>query len=112
MERAEDEWGEWGTIYLDERRPPARVAAVRALASLSRGRPTCPPGPPSEDAVLVTCSYLCGNGAEWVEKSLLLAAIGESRDRGARGARGVRLPVSAGRVRRGAVPRPPDGLPA
>jgi hypothetical protein len=34
--------------------------------------------------VLVTCSYLAGTGAEWVEKSLLLAAIGESRDRGAK----------------------------
>ena len=31
----------------------------------------------------MTCSYLLGGGAEWVEKSLLLAAIGESRDRGA-----------------------------
>ena len=31
----------------------------------------------------MTCSYLVGDGAEWVEKSLLLAAIGESRDRGA-----------------------------
>ena len=32
----------------------------------------------------MTCSYLVGHGAEWVEKSLLLAAIGESRDRGAK----------------------------
>ena len=43
-----------------------------------------PAGPPADDAVLVTCAYLVGDGAEWIEKSLLLAAIGESRDRGAR----------------------------
>jgi hypothetical protein len=30
----------------------------------------------------VTCSYLVRNGTEWIEKSLLLAAIFESRDRG------------------------------
>jgi hypothetical protein len=82
MERAEDEWGEWGTIYLDD--------GGRLLGSLQYGpshlfprAADLPAGPVSDDAVLVTCSYLLGNGAEWVEKSLLLAAIGESRDRGA-----------------------------
>jgi hypothetical protein len=83
MERAEEDWGEWGTIYLDE--------AGRVLGSLQYGpshlfprAADLPAGPPSDDAVLVTCSYLMGSGAEWVEKSLLLAAIGESRDRGAK----------------------------
>ena len=82
-ERAEEDWGEWGTIYLDEER--------RLLGTLQYGpahlfprAADLPAGPPSEDAVLVTCSYIVGGGAEWVEKSLLLAAIGESRDRGAR----------------------------
>lgn len=83
MDRAEEDWGEWGTIYLDE--------GDRLLGSLQYG-PThlfpraadLPAGPASEDAVLVTCSYLKRNGAEWIEKSLLLAAIGESRDRGAK----------------------------
>jgi hypothetical protein len=83
MERAEEDWGEWGTIYLDE--------AGRVLGSLQYGpshlfprAADLPAGPPSDDAVLVTCSYLTGLGAEWLEKSLLLAAIGESRDRGAK----------------------------
>ena len=83
MERAEDDWGEWGTIYLDE--------GDRLLGSLQYGpshlfprAADLPAGPVSDDAVLVTCSYLVGSGAEWIEKSLLLAAIGESRDHGAK----------------------------
>ena len=81
MERADEDWGEWGTIYLDD--------GGRLLGSLQYGpsqlfpRATdLPAGPASDDAVLVTCSYLIRDGAEWIEKSLLLAAIGESRDRG------------------------------
>lgn len=83
IERAEDEWGEWGTLYLDD--------GGALLGSLQYGpshlfprAADLPAGPASDDAVLVTCSYLAGHGAEWVEKSLLLAAIGESRDRGAK----------------------------
>ena len=82
MERAEEEFGEWGTLYLDE--------GGRLLGSLQYGpsylfprAADLPAGPASDDAVLVTCSYLAGGVAEWAEKSLLLAAIGESRDRGA-----------------------------
>jgi hypothetical protein len=43
-----------------------------------------PAGPPSDDAVLVTCSYLLSDTQPWVEQSLFLAAIGEARDKGAR----------------------------
>ena len=82
MEQTEDEFGEWGTLYLDE--------AGRLLGSLQYGpsdlfprAADLPAGPASEDAVLVTCAYLAHGAAEWVEKSLFLAAIGESRDRGA-----------------------------
>ena len=82
MERAEEDWGEWGTLYLDD--------DGRHLGSLQYGpshlfprAADLPAGPASDDAVLVTCSYLAGGTAEWAEKSLLLAAIGESRDRGA-----------------------------
>jgi hypothetical protein len=81
IERAEDEWGEWGSIYLDEN--------DRLLGSLQYGpshlfprSADLPAGPASDDAALVTCVYLMRAGAGWVEKSLLLAAIGESRDRG------------------------------
>ena len=83
IERAEDEFGEWGTIYLDD--------DGRVLGSMQYGpahlfprAADLPAGPPSDDAVLITCSYLVAGAAVWVEQSLLLAAIGEARDRGAR----------------------------
>ncbi len=83
MERVEDEFGEWGTIYLDD--------DGRVLGSMQYGpahlfprAADLPAGPPSDDAVIVTCSYLVSNAAVWVEQSLLLAAIGEARDRGAK----------------------------
>jgi hypothetical protein len=83
MDGVEDEWGEWGSIYLDEH--------GRLLGSMQYGpahlfprAADLPAGPPSDDAVLVTCAYLTRDGAEWAEKSLMLAAIGEARDRGAK----------------------------
>jgi hypothetical protein len=83
MERAEDDWGAWGTIYEDDN--------GRILGSMQYG-PTelfpraaeLPAGPPSADAVLVTCAYLVDPGKPWVMQSLFLAAIGEARDKGAR----------------------------
>ena len=83
MERAEDDWGTWGALYRDD--------DGRLLGSIQYGpaplfpRATIlPAGPPSDDAVLVTCAYLVGDAAPWVLQSLFLAAIGEARDRGAR----------------------------
>ena len=43
-----------------------------------------PAGPPSDDAVLVTCAYLTDSSKPWVMQSLFLTAIGEARDKGAR----------------------------
>jgi hypothetical protein len=43
-----------------------------------------PAGPPSDDAVLVTCAYLVDSSTPWVMQSLFLAAIGEARDLGAK----------------------------
>src|SRR5213078_668735 len=43
-----------------------------------------PAGPPSEDAVLVTCAYVLDRATPWVMQSLFLAAIGDARDKGAR----------------------------
>ena len=81
IERAEEEWGEWGSVYLDDH--------GRLLGSLQYGpshlfprAADLPAGPASDDAALVTCLYLMRGATGWVEKSLLLAAIGESRDRG------------------------------
>jgi hypothetical protein len=43
-----------------------------------------PAGPPSSDAVLVTCAYLVEVSTPWVMQSLFLAAIGDARDKGAK----------------------------
>jgi hypothetical protein len=82
-ERAESEWGVWGSIYRDE--------DGRVLGSMQYGpshlfprAQDLPAGPPSDDAVLVTCAYLVSDSQPWVEQSLFLAAIGEARDKGAR----------------------------
>ena len=111
IDRAEEEWGEWGTIYLDD--------DGRLLGSMQYGpshlfprAADLPAGPPSDDAVLVTCTYLIGDGAEWVEKSLLLAAIGESRDQGASALEAFAYRYPPGRDGGGALPRPPHGVPA
>lgn len=83
MDRAEDEWGAWGTIYRDD--------DGRVLGSMQYGparlfprAAELPAGPASEDAVLITCAYLRSDTQPWVEQSLFLAAIGEARDKGAR----------------------------
>jgi hypothetical protein len=83
MERVEEESGEWGTIYYDD--------DGSVLGSMQYGpsgffprADDLPAGPPSDDAVLVTCAYLTRPGADWVLKSLFLAAIGEAGDQGAR----------------------------
>ena len=82
-ERAEDDWGTFGALYRDD--------DGRLLGSIQYGPAhlfpragELPAGPPSDDAVLVTCLYLTADAAFWVEQSLFLAAIGEARDRGAR----------------------------
>ncbi len=82
MDRAQEDWGDWGTIYVEE--------SGRFLGSLQYGpsglyprAADLPAGPASDDAVLVTCAYVVHDVGGWVEKSLFLAAIGESRDRGA-----------------------------
>jgi hypothetical protein len=81
IERAEDEWGAWGTLYVDD--------DGRVLGSMQYGpselfprAAELPGGPPSEDAVLVTCAYLAKGSAQWVMQSLFLSAIADVRDRG------------------------------
>ncbi len=83
IEKAEDDWGAWGALYHDD--------DGRLLGSIQYGpaelfprAAELPAGPPSEDAVLVTCVYLASVASPWVEQSLFLAAIGEARDKGAR----------------------------
>jgi hypothetical protein len=83
MERLELEFGAFGTVYYDSDR--------RVLGSMQYGPAGAfprafelPGGPPSDDAILVTCAYLVDQSSPWVLQSLFLAAIGEARDRGAR----------------------------
>lgn len=83
MERAEDELGAWGTIYFDDDGRVLGSMQYGPAGLFPRGA-DLPAGPPSHDAFLVTCSYLTKEAGLWVEQSLLLAAIGESRDKGAR----------------------------
>jgi hypothetical protein len=83
MERVELEFGSFGTIYYD--------GDGRVLGSMQYGPAGAfprahelPGGPPSDDAMLVTCAYLRDESSPWVLQSLFLAAIGEARERGAR----------------------------
>ena len=83
IEKAEEEWGAWGSIYYD--------ADGRVLGSIQYGPSTLfpraaelPAGPVSPDAVLVTCAYLVDASSPWVMQSLFLAAIGEAKDQGAK----------------------------
>jgi hypothetical protein len=82
IERTEEEWGAWGTVYYD--------ADGRLLGSMQYGPAPLfprahelPGGPPSDDAVLVTCAYLMDASSPWVMQSLFLTAIGDAKDKGA-----------------------------
>lgn len=83
IDKAEDNWGAWGTVYYDD--------DGRVLGSMQYGPSALfpraaelPGGPPSADAVLATCAYLVDPSTPWVMQSLFLAAIGEVRDKGVR----------------------------
>jgi hypothetical protein len=78
--RVEADWGAWGTLYLAE--------DERLLGSIQYGPAEAfpraaelPAGPPSPDAVLITCAYLVDPSSPWVMQSLFLAVIGEARTR-------------------------------
>ena len=79
----EDAWGAWGSVYYDD--------DSRLLQSMQYGPSECfpraaelPAGPPSDDAILVTCAFLTDSSKPWVMQSLFLTAIGDARDKGAR----------------------------
>ena len=80
LDRIESDWGAWGTVYYDEH--------GRTLGSMQYGpgelfprAAELPAGPPSPDAVLVTCAYLLDSSTPWVMQSLFLAAIADARDK-------------------------------
>jgi hypothetical protein len=83
VQKAEEEWGAWGTVYHD--------ADGRLLGSMQYGpaglfprAAELPAGPPSSDAVLITCAYIVDAHSPWTMQSLFLAAIGDAKDRGAK----------------------------
>ena len=80
--KAEEEWGPWGSVYYDE---DGRLLGSMQCgpASLFPRAAELPAGPPSADAVLVTCAYLVDPGSPWVMQSLFLSAIGDAREKGA-----------------------------
>jgi hypothetical protein len=82
MERVEVDFGPFGTVYYDG---DGRVLGSMQYgpASLFPRAAELPGGPPSDDAVLVTCAYLVDPATPWVLQSLFLAAIGEAKDKGA-----------------------------
>jgi hypothetical protein len=80
IEKVEDDWGAWGAVYHDD---DGRLLGSMQFG-LSRFFPRAqelPAGPPSPDAMLVTCLYLMERSTPWVMQSLFLTAIGEARDR-------------------------------
>ena len=83
MEKIELEFGAFGTVYYDS--DGCVLGSMQYGPAQAFPRATeLPGGPPSDDAMLVTCAYLVEASSPWVLQSLFLAAIGEARDRGAR----------------------------
>ena len=83
IDKAETDFGPWGTVYYDT---DGHVLGSMQFgpADLFPRAAELPAGPPSSDAVLVTCAYLVATSSPWVMQSLFLAAIGDARDRGAK----------------------------
>jgi hypothetical protein len=80
MEAAQESFGPWGKLYLDGGR---LVAFLQYGPSGAFVRPRqLPAGPPTDDAVLITCAFLVDTASPWALQSLILACIGEVRDGG------------------------------
>ena len=77
---AEESFGTWGKVYLDDGRVTGLIQYGPAEA-FPRAQ-TMPAGPPSGDAALITCAFLTDARSPWVLQSLVLAAIGECKGRG------------------------------
>jgi hypothetical protein len=82
-ERIEGDYGPWGTLYFGD--------GDRLLGFIQFGPSghfprafELPAGPPSSDAVLITCAYLVDLSAPWVLQSLFLSAIGDAKEKGAK----------------------------
>lgn len=76
----EESFGPWGKLYVDGGRTIASVQYGPA-DGFPRAR-VLPAGPPSADAVLLTCAFLLDASSPWALQSLVLACLGEVRDGG------------------------------
>lgn len=82
-ERIEDDWGAWGTLYFGDHERLLGFVQYGPAGQFPRAWEV-PAGPPSDDAVLITCAYLVDPNSPWVMQSLFLSAIGDARDKGAK----------------------------
>ena len=82
-DKVEDEWGSWGTLYFGEGDRLFGFIQFGPSEYFPRAQ-ELPAGPPSADAMLITCAYLVDLATPWVMQSLFLSAIGEARDKGAK----------------------------
>lgn len=75
----EGRYGAWGMVYREGDRT---VGLVQYGPSDAYGYARrLPAGPPSDDAVLLTCAWVESDAGPYVLQSLLLAMIAEARDR-------------------------------
>ena len=81
-ERIEDDWGAWGTLYFGDDDRLLGFVQYGPAGQFPRAWEV-PAGPPSDDAVLITCAYLVDPNSPWVMQSLFLSAIGDAREKGA-----------------------------
>ena len=79
-ERVEEHWGAWGTLYFDDDSRLLGFVQYGPAEFFPRAF-ELPAGPPSPDAVLITCAYLLDPSSPWVIQSLFLSVIGEVRDK-------------------------------
>jgi hypothetical protein len=82
-EKIEDDWGAWGTLYFGDGDRLLGFIQYGPAGQFPRAWEV-PAGPPSDDAVLITCAYLVDPNSPWVMQSLFLSAIGDARDKGAK----------------------------
>jgi len=78
----EGRFGAWGMLYRDDDSGRTLGLVQYGPAEDFRHARRLPAGPPSADAVLVTCALVEPDAGPWVLQRLLLAVAGETRDRG------------------------------
>ncbi|MFM9125271.1 MAG: hypothetical protein ACKOSO_09045 [Actinomycetota bacterium] len=78
----EGRFGAWGMLYRDDDTGRTLGLVQYGPVGAFRHARRLPAGPPSSDAVLVTCALLEPEAGPWVLQRLLLAVAGETRDRG------------------------------